>query len=138
MARTFRIGVIGYSAQAFDENDARLILRRALEGHALAGRCEVVSGLTNLGVPRIAYEEAVKLGLRTVGIACKKATEHECFPCDEVVIIGEEWGDESPTFLASIDVLIRVGGGKQSASEAFTGPKRYYPLDALSTGQPTS
>ena len=91
-----------------------------------------MSGLTNLGVPRIAYEEAIKLGLRTVGIACKQAEQYECFPCDEVILVGDNWGDESRAFLASIDVLLRVGGGKQSVAEyeAFTGPKQYFPVDA--------
>jgi len=31
--------------------------------------------------------------------------------------VGQAWGDESPTFLNSIDVLVRVGGGKQALRE---------------------
>lgn len=78
---------------------------------------EVVSGLTDVGVLAIAYEEAFQRGWRTVGIACKKATEHRLYPVDEQIIVGENWGDESPRFLASIDMIVRVGGGKQSANE---------------------
>ncbi len=32
-------------------------------------------------------------------------------------MIGDEWGDESEKFLDSIDVLVRIGGGKQSMAE---------------------
>lgn len=51
-------------------------------------------------------------------MSCAKAFEYKCFPVDDVVIVGNSWGDESPTFLSMIDVLIRIGGGKQSHHEA--------------------
>ncbi len=85
---------------------------------------EVVSGWTNLGIPKQAYEEAVKRKWFTVGIACKKAYEFPRFPVDRIVVVGENWGDESPTFLNSIDVLVRVGGGKQSLNETAEARKR--------------
>jgi len=33
-------------------------------------------------------------------------------------LVGEEWGDESDTFLSMLDVMVKVGGGKQSVAEA--------------------
>ena len=33
------------------------------------------------------------------------------------MIVGNEWGDESATFLGECDVIVRVGGGKQSLDE---------------------
>ncbi|HLD37442.1 MAG TPA: hypothetical protein VJA86_02555, partial [Candidatus Nanoarchaeia archaeon] len=63
----------------------------------------------------------------TAGIACSKANEYECFPVDEKVIVGNEWGEESQTFLNSIDVLVRVGGGSQSKREI---------LEAKANGKP--
>ena len=33
------------------------------------------------------------------------------------MIVGNNWGDESQTFLDSCDVIVRVGGGKQSFEE---------------------
>jgi hypothetical protein len=36
------------------------------------------------------------------------------------MIIGENWGDESSAFLDEIDVIVRIGGGKQSLTEVQT------------------
>ena len=33
------------------------------------------------------------------------------------MIVGENWGDESETFVRSIDGILRVGGGGQSKRE---------------------
>lgn len=84
------------------------------------GEAELVSGLTNQGVPRLAYELAAALGMRTVGVSARQALRVRAglFPVDERVIVGERFGDESAVFLARIDVLIRIGGGPQSRREA--------------------
>jgi hypothetical protein len=114
-----KIGVVGYSDKKFDKKEALELLRKGLD--ELVGRRKdivIVSGLTNLGIPAIAYKEAVLRGYRTVGIACKKASEYELFEVDESIILGDEWGEESDRFLEYIDVLLRVGGGKQSLAEA--------------------
>jgi hypothetical protein len=134
MSQPHRIGIVGYSGQKFDAFDATNILYDALAARTIHhGRCVVVSGYTDLGIPGIAYKVAVKLGMGTVGIACKKAQDYDCFDCDEVVIVGDDWGDESDTFLASIDEMIKVGGGRQSEFEfaAFAGPKEDFELEAL-------
>ena len=121
-----RIGVVGYSAQAFDKEEANLLLIEALMEipevrdetvwpHSKI--IQIVSGLTQLGIPAIAYSLAKKFSWKTIGIACEKAYKYECFPCDRAHIIGQNWGDESAAFLASIDVLIRIGGGPQSMRE---------------------
>jgi hypothetical protein len=124
-----RVGVVGYSAQKFDNDEAIGLLNQALsEAVSLClskdlyqvdwkEEITIVSGLTDLGIPAIAYEFAMVNGAPTMGIACAKAKEYECFPCDRVHIVGENWGDESESFLAAIDVLIRIGGGKQSLAE---------------------
>jgi len=120
-----RIGVVGFSAQEFDKVDAAAKLFSALRARSWLYAPDTCSGYTNLGIPAIAYQCAQSLGMLTVGIACQKAYGYERFPCDEVIIVGTNWGDESQTFLTSIDELIKVGGGKQSAAEyaAFNGPK---------------
>ena len=115
-----KIGVVGYSAQKFDEAEAERMLKEAYNiiNSQYAGKSKaVVSGLTDLGIPALAYKEAVKRKWRTVGVACSKAKDYDCFPVDEEVIVGVAWGDESPTFLKLLDVLVRVGGGKQSIKE---------------------
>ena len=130
-----RIGVVGYSGQKFDESKARAILREALFKRYLEHlECAVVTGLTDLGIPALAYREADKLGMILVGIACKKAMDYKCYDVHKKIIVGDDWGDESETFLANIDELLKVGGGKQSIAEfaKFTGPKEEFELETLS------
>ncbi len=122
MTEELRIGVVGYCPPSrFDGDEALRMLREAYdildEEYPLAEKT-VVSGLTDVGVLALAYREASDRGWRTVGIAPSKSAEYDCFPVDKAVIIGDEWGDESPTFLDAIDVLVRVGGGAQSLREA--------------------
>jgi hypothetical protein len=115
-----RIGVVGYSGHRFDEDKARELIDDAY-GRAVSRYphhdVTVVSGLTNLGIPKIAYEQAVRRGWRTEGVASKEAAGFERFPVDDVQIVGDTWGDESETFVNGIDTLIRVGGGKQALAE---------------------
>lgn len=114
-----KIGVVGYSAQRFDETEACQALDRLFD-QASDGRRDVtvVSGLTDLGIPALAYRIAAQRGWRTSGIACSKATDYDCFPVNEKKIVGTNWGDESETFLRECDVIVRVGGGEQSFAEA--------------------
>ncbi len=117
-----KIGVVGYSGRPFDHDLARRELRRLLlplaAGHDSA-HVELVSGHTDVGVPRLAYLLAEEMGWTTIGIsAAEAATVKEgLYPVDRAVSVGEKFGDESEAFLAYIDVLVRVGGGKQSIHE---------------------
>ena len=134
MPSPHRIGIVGYSGTAFDIAKATRILRDVLSLRALHhAECALVTGLTDLGIPGLAYREADKLGMVLVGIACKQAQEYDCYECHEVIIVGDDWGDESETFLANIDELIKVGGGTQSIAEyaAYQGPKEEHRLDPL-------
>lgn len=124
--KTLRIGIVGYSDKKFNKLEAKLLLIESILEILTDINCnacnvnvdvQIVSGLTNIGIPAIAYELAKKHKWKTVGVACKKAKDYEVFPVDEEIIVGDEWGDESKTFLENIDVLIRVGGGKQSFKE---------------------
>jgi hypothetical protein len=136
------VGVIGFSPTKFDETKAKEYLKEAfdlIEG-VLVGTVSqyvCVSGLTNIGVPKLAYEEAHSRGWQTWGIACSKANEFELYPVNHKIIVGDNWGDESQTFLDNIDVLIRVGGSEQSKEEVekfkkMGGPYYEYELELLS------
>ncbi len=122
-----RIGVVGYCPPTkFDEKEARRMIIDAynkIEAQYPTILKVVISGLTNVGVLKIAYEEAIKRNWKTVGIACNKAMEHELFPVDEKIIAGDNWGDESPTFLSNIDIIVRIGVGKQSIVETEEAKK---------------
>ena len=112
-----RIGVVGYSAAKFNVGLAEKYLRQALSPFSDGSEIELISGLTDIGIPALAYRIADEYGWKTMGIACVKATECQCYLVDRRQIVGDEWGDESRTFLSQIDILVRVGGGKQSISE---------------------
>ena len=131
--KEMKIGVIGYSAQKFDEEQGKKLILRGLSDLGVQGYDIIVSGLTNLGIPKLAYEIATEWGMRTVGISCKLAKDHDCFSVDEEIIVGDNWGDESETFLNYIDALIKVGGGKQSEEEykKFNKIKYEYDLPAI-------
>jgi hypothetical protein len=124
MGEVLRIGVVGFSQRHFDQEAARDHLRRritplvadaARDGSAI----EIVSGLTNQGVPALAYELARELGVTTVGISAKQALRASAgvFPVDRRILVGKRYGDESAVFIASIDTLVRIGGGPQSRRE---------------------
>ena len=115
-----KLGLVGYCQDNFDENIAGALLALAfiiVEQQYKTEDIIFVSGLTNTGILKIGYKMAEENGWKTVGIACEKYKENPCFNVDEKIIVGEDWGDESETFLNYVDVIIRVGGGKQSMKE---------------------
>lgn len=115
-----RVGVVGYSDDKFDKKEAKELIEKAFDKvkDEYGDNITVVSGYAAMGIPLLAYKEAVKREWKTKGIACKKADEYEKFPVDSFEIVGDDWGDESETFLNDIDVLIKIGGGEQSKDEA--------------------
>ncbi len=113
-----KIGFVGYSIMKFNEEKAKNIIKIIFDKlEEDENQIEIVSGLTNMGIPKLVYEEAVIRGMKTVGIACKKAYDYECFDVDKKIIQGINWGDESDAFLRYINILIKLGGGKQSTKE---------------------
>jgi hypothetical protein len=119
-----KLGFVGYSEGEFDQEEARrLIILGLFHAEIKSGKMvtHVVSGLTDQGIPGLAYQMATSNvysePMTTVGIACSKAKNFSCFPVDDKIIVGKQWGDESDTFLQYIDALVRIGGGKQSHAE---------------------
>jgi len=121
-----KIGFVGYLSN-FDENKANAILKAIFEqlmNNYKSDEIEIVSGATNIGIPKLVYEHAKKFGIKCIGVMCKKGYEYELFPCDEIYAIGNDWGDESEFFTSFIDALIRIGGGKQSLNEVELATKK--------------
>lgn len=121
---TLYIGVVGYSAQEFDKTEAREIIEEAFDDieneYVENGDYDdiiIVSGLTNLGIPKIAYEVADDRGYGTMGIVPDEADEYELYKVDEIIYEGKNFGDESEVFIDNIDVFVKVGGGDQSQHE---------------------
>jgi hypothetical protein len=122
--KKLKIGVVGYSRSNIDEQLARNLLQACFKKFILqasVGRLqvEIVSGLTNAGIPKVAYEIAAQWQLKTVGISAREALQagSGVFPVMKQMIIGQHFGDESTAFIKYIDCLARVGGGKQSLRE---------------------
>ena len=111
-----KVGVMGYSSQNFNKDMAEAYLSSMFT--ALGKDIVVVSGLSNIGVPAIAYKLAKENDLLTVGVASKQVEFSECFPVDVRMIVGEKHGDESKAFVDMCSVFIKVGGGEQSENEA--------------------
>lgn len=122
MKKKLKIGVVGFSRSQFDKQTAILKLRNILERIVAehgAENLEIVSGYTNAGVPRIAYQLADDLDMDTIGVSAKQAlrVRSGVYSVKKVILIGEKFGDESERFVEYIDWLIRIGGGPQSRRE---------------------
>ncbi len=129
--RLLRVGVVGYCPPTvFDHDEAARMIHEAYD--RIADRFSdreivIVSGLTNVGVLKIAYEEAARRGWGTAGVACKRAEEHDLYPVDTKIIVGENWGDESSAFVEIIEAIVRIGVGKQSIRETDLVKSKGYP-----------
>jgi nitrogenase molybdenum-iron protein alpha/beta subunit len=125
-----KIGVVGYSSAKFNEDVAKALIAISFDTVEVEHGDDhiIVSGLTDLGIPALAYREAKKRGWKTKGIACKKAEEYDLYPVEETEIVGDDWGDESETFLNDIEVLIRIGGGEQSMDETQKAKDKKIPV----------
>ena len=112
------IGFIGYSASNFDETKAKKIIKDIFETFDNDEDYVIVSGATNMGIPKLVYSEANKYeNMHLVGIMCKEGYSYELYPCDTILAIGDSWGEESETFISFIDELYKIGGGPQSEKE---------------------
>ena len=119
---TIKFGVVGFSKNLFDKKTAYQIIDAFYQGlkeQYPDKIIEIVSGYTNSGIPKIAYELADKHGFVTVGFSAHQAltVRSGIYPCAKVILEGELFGDESEAFIEYIDSLLRVGGGPQSRKE---------------------
>jgi len=127
---TLKIGVVGFSRNQFDQQDAaqklKHLITKIVENNE-GKNIELVSGFTNMGVPRLAYLLADELGLITVGFSAKQALRVRAgvYPVQKQIIVGQKFGDESDEFIQYIDVLVRIGGGKQSRHETELFKQQY-------------
>lgn len=141
--KILRIGVIGYSSKSFPIHKAHTKLFEVLYGlisnpvyknHAI----EIWSGWTDYGIPALAYSIVDSLNLvyyykdpsdsskfEKIGIAPKIALQEKLCKVDRYHIVGSNYGDESNYFLSNVDILIKVGGGKQSINEYETFAKKF-------------
>lgn len=131
---TYNIGVAGYCAQEFDRDDARSQLESYLSRHAKI-HTAIVSGLSDMGVPGIAYRIAKERNIPTIGIAAGIARgASNLWPCDKIYFVGQNWGDESLFFLGKIDELVAYEGGEQTKREVSLAKELGIKVTCLSKG----
>ncbi|MFW6007651.1 MAG: hypothetical protein ACOCP8_00180 [archaeon] len=118
-AKIMNIGFVGYSGTKFIKKDAKEIIENIFDeiDKEFTGYVNIISGATDMGIPKLVYEEARYRGHKLIGVMCKEGYECELFDVDKLIVKGEKWGDESQTFLNMLDRLYRIGGGPQSLEE---------------------
>jgi hypothetical protein len=84
----------------------------------------VSSGATMEGVPKIIYDICAVEGIPAMGVACEKAFDYPLGTMKYLVIEGQNWGDESPSFLRTSDELVLLGGGGQAKREAIAASQQ--------------
>lgn len=122
MKKTIKFGIVGFSRNQFDQQEAQRILSSlfaTIKKKHHHKDIEIVSGYTNSGVPKIAYQLADKFGFITVGFSALQAlsVRSGVYSVQKVILKGKRFGDESEDFIRYIDGLIRIGGGQQSRKE---------------------
>ena len=134
------IGLAGFSG-SFKSNeraDSEAVTSRTLEimlGEAVDSRSPstvyLISGATNLGVPRIGYTLCKRLGCKAVGVTAGSAISHAIAPLDYLTVVGKSFGDESEAFVSVLDELWVVGGGRQSRNECELASKSSIPITII-------
>lgn|SRR5574344_630297 len=125
------IGFVGYSKSDFDIDKANSIIDvifNSIEEKYCTDKnkrinIRIMSGGTNLGIPKLVYEKAKRENEKygkwffLVGIIPREGKDYELYPCDYIKVVGNNFGDESKYFTDNIDVLYKIGGGNQSQKE---------------------
>ncbi len=136
------IGVVGFSGQWSDQkieadpslrSDAeagaavlREFLTQAKQRHG--SRLVVSSGATMEGVPKIIYSLCEELGIEAMGVTSAKAYDYALGKMRYLIVEGEDWGQESATFLRTSDEIIMMGGGGQAKREAIAASTEGKPV----------
>ncbi len=126
-----KLGVIGFgSTSDVDEAVAARVLSTLLVDLQVTSRKRlvVVTAWAAEGVALVAFNEARRLGLPTVGFGNKltKQDDSRKLDCDEVYVVGRNAGDETLAFLTFIDGLALMGGSSladRRTFDEFRGPK---------------
>lgn len=131
--RVIRIGFVGFSYGKFSSYKAKKILNEIFDNIKKKyvtkyDVIEIVTGGTALGIPHLVYQYAEQNKYQTVGIMCKDGYNYPLYPCDKIIAIGTNWGDESQFFINYIDILYKIGGGSQSEYELELAKKAYKPV----------
>lgn len=91
--------------------------RRDREGGDILG----LGGMTAEGGIRAFYESCLNNSIATAGVMCWKGANYTLARgAREMVIVGQEWSEESATFKTLSDLLLVVEPGKQGWEEALS------------------
>ncbi len=119
ITKAYKVGVMGWSSIGFDEKLAREklydIFVELRKKHK--STISIVSGWSNIGIPKIATELAKEFGFICVGFSAESVLQYDLCEVDVGYIVGKNFGDESESFIKYIDEVIKLGGGLQSENE---------------------
>ena len=129
------VGVVGFTEKDFDEVEAKVSLENIFDDieadYITNGRhstIRVISGGTIFGISKIAYDVSSDRGYATMAIVPEQARSYHLYDVDDIVWVGEKFGEESETFVDMLDVLVKIGGGDQSNNEAKMADERDIPV----------
>ncbi|MDX6769170.1 MAG: hypothetical protein SF051_06530 [Elusimicrobiota bacterium] len=120
--RRFLIGMVGFSGRKSDEAATQEVWEGAVESLIERGvspeDIALVGGFTNLGSIKAGYEAGRKFpGVELQGISSAKSMDYVTAMVQKALLVGREFGTESPVFLDLIDFVIGTGGGGQGEKE---------------------
>jgi len=91
-----------------------------------------LGGLTDLRGISVGYSAARMAGFETAGIMSWEGTDLPLSKgVNEMIIVGDEWSDESDDFLDLIDILLVLEPGRQGRDEARAAAARGIPVVIL-------
>lgn len=130
--RDYVLGVVSTSGSTTDINRMVKITGPLLEGiqhgRLLPRRVIGLGGMTDLGGINVFYDMCLRARIDTAGIMCwQGASSRLARGAREMVIVGDEWSDESPTFLDLVDILLVLEPGQQGWREALEAAQRNDP-----------
>lgn len=91
----------------------------------------VLGGMTAAGGIHRTYDAALKAQLATAGIMTWKGADYQLVRgVKEMIIVGEDWGQESDDFVDLVDVMVVLGPpkGKQGWDEAVRAMQKGKPV----------
>lgn len=131
--RDYVLGVVSTSGSTTDINRLTKIAGPLLggiqHGRLLPQRVIGLGGMTDLGGISVFYDVCLRARIDTAGIMCwQGASSRLARGAREMLIVGDNWSDESPTFLDLIDILLVLEPGQQGWHEALAAAQRNDPV----------
>ncbi len=105
------VGILG-SLLPFDKSSEKIICDILTMAVMNLNNFKVAARFSNIGINKVVYNWAEKMGVQKIGIAPKCCWEYPCRMVNEVYLSGKEWGDESEKFSEICNAVIIINNKK--------------------------